>query len=279
MIVSEHFAAHAFARRNGPVVCRLDLLQVLPPPHLVGREPLEGRVAAGRIKLSVSVEAVVAAHAYIVPAERIGILAVERILLIGELVKAHTLGLVGETGRVGFLEGVVLEGDYEFLPRKVDTAQGEGRVAIRHLVGLLIVGAVEQRERKIILGLGDLEQRGVGDDDSRVAAVHCMVVHLHLIHHAGLVVAALHAEHVALDTVVECSRRNLDFALCTGDIVAKSEYLVVGLGHQVVAHEEGSDADNRGSDDERSNEPSERYAGCLDGHKLFVFAHLADDHH
>ena len=47
-----------------------------------------------------------------------------------------------------------------------------------------------------------------------------MVINQHAMHDSGLVVLGVDTEHIAVDAVVECSGRDIDFFLGLADIVA-----------------------------------------------------------
>ena len=147
------------------------------------------------------------------------------------------------------------------------------RINIFNRVLLLTLGGMCAAVAGIIWGFSQMDKETMDLVSTSAANILLLTIIV------SFILAGMRKKINVYDAFIEGAGRNLDAFLGAGDVVAQGEDLVVGLGHQVVAHEEGSDADDRGSDDERGNEPSERYAGCLDGHKLFVLAHLADDHH
>ena len=102
-----------------------------------------------------------------------------------------------------------------------------------------------------------------------------MVIDHHPVHHAGVVVAAVHAQYVPLDAVIEDAGRDLDLVLCLVDVVAEGVDLVVSDRYQVIGRIESQDADDCGGYEQRRHDPHERDASALDGDELVVLAHLS----
>ena len=164
--------------------------------------------------------------------------------------------------------------------------QLQGGVSVVLLVGLLIVGAVvhpecqvvEEVQGKVGLVLGHLHYRRIGQRKTCVA-LPVMVVEHHIFHHPSLVVAASDPEDISLDSIVECSGRDLDLFLGLADVIPQREDLVVGDRYKVVDDEESADADEERGDENRQHHPENRHSGRFQGDELVVLAHIPDGHH
>ena len=162
-----------------------------------------------------------------------------------QAVEPHGLHLFAETGRVGLLIGIVLQRNNQFLPTEMNTPHGQGSIPVFPRILFLIIGAVEQLESEVILGFGHLEQTAVGNGNAGVAPPVGMVVHLDVVHHAGLLVPAVNPQDISINTIVEGAGRDFDLRLGAADIVPHGINLVDGIGHKPVAHKEGGNTDEQ----------------------------------
>ena len=70
-----------------------------------------------------------------------------------ELLKIHGFHFIVETGRIRFLESIVLKRNIQFLPCEINLLKLERSVSIALLVGLLVIGSVIESEREETLVL------------------------------------------------------------------------------------------------------------------------------
>ncbi len=201
------------------------------------------------------------------------------VVAVAEVAEVHGTHLLAVTGAVGMMEGVVFQGNHHFLVVETDALQRQGGVAVLALVLFLVVHPVKELERQVVLGLGHFDDAAVGYGNARVAFPDGVVVHLDVVHHACLLVPALHPQDVPVDAVVERARGDFDFTFGTADVVAHGVNLVDGVGDQAVAHEESAHADEHAHEDHRQQYARERNAGGLDGGELELLAHVAQRHH
>ena len=171
---------------------------------------------------------------------------VQGIPFVCKLPGIHALHLVSETAGIRLLESVIAQGYDKFLAGEIDVLQLKGGVPVFLGVGLLIVGPVEKGEREVVLVPAHLHEGGIGKCQGSVAFVGTVVVNHHAVHHAALVILAVHAQDVAVDAVVEGSGRDFYFVLGASDIVAERINLIESLGHQIVADEIRADAYQHG---------------------------------
>ena len=129
--------------------------------------------------------------------------------------------------------------------------QLERCVPVAHLVGFLIVDAAEHLECQIILRLGHLYHRRIGNRHADIALACRMVINQHAMHDSGLVVLGVDTEHIAVNAVVEGSGRDIDFFLGLADIVAQREDLVVRHRYQIIRSEKRKYADYCRTNDNR----------------------------
>ena len=173
------------------------------------------------------------------------------VLAVAELIQVHCPYLVAELGLFRLLESIVAQRDNHVLPPEIHSLQLERCVPVAHLVGFLIVDAAEHLECQIILRLGHLYHRRIGNRHADIALAGGMVINQHAMHDSGLVVLGVDTEHIAVDAVVECSGRDIDFFLGLADIVAQRENLVVRHRHQIIRGEKRKYADYCRTNDNR----------------------------
>ena len=196
-----------------------------------------------------------------------------------QLLQVHRLYLVVKAARVRLLEGIVLQRNDELLLLEVDLLKRQGSIAVLLVVGFFVVCSVVQGECEVSLVLRHLHKRRVGECKTCVALALGVVVHHHTVHHICLLVSVVDSEDVALDTVVECTGRDLDLFLCLSDVVTKSVDLVVRYRDEVVGDEECSDTDDNAYESERDEDTLERNTCSLDGEELVVLAERSQRHH
>ena len=66
-----------------------------------------------------------------------------------QLLEVHGFDLVVEAGRVGLVEGVVLQRNDHLLPVEIDFLELEGGVPVLAVVGLLVVRTVVEDEGEV----------------------------------------------------------------------------------------------------------------------------------
>ena len=203
----------------------------------------------------------------------------QRVLSVPELAEALGLDLVPELGPFGFLESVVLQRDYHLLRPEGDLLQLQGSIPVADFVGLLIVDAAEQLECQVVLARRHPYHGGVGYGHAGVALVAGMVIYQHSVHHLGLVILAVHPEHISVDAVVECACWNVDFLLGAPDVVPQGVNLVEGHRDQIVHREECDDGDDGRADDQRREYSRKGDSGRLHCNELVVLGQLAYGHH
>ena len=204
---------------------------------------------------------------------------VQGIAFVLELSDAHRLCLVLETHAVGLLETVVFQRNHQVLAAEVDVLQGQGRVGVAYRIGFLVVRPIEKGEGQIVFGLGDLNERGVGEGDRGVGLVVGMVVNSDSVEHLALLVLVHHPYRVSFYAVVEYARRYLDFVLGIEYVVAQGIDFRPGLRHQPVTHEKCTDCDYGADHGQRSHHAGEGNSGSLHCKEFLVLGHLAYDHH
>ena len=106
-----------------------------------------------------------------------------------------------------------------------------------------------------------------------------MVINHCPVHHSGLVVPVFDPKHIAIDTVIERTGRNLDFLLCAPDVVPQGENLIICYRNKIVGNEEGTYADNERSYRQGDEDSFERYSSRLDGKELVVLCERTYRHH
>ena len=161
----------------------------------------------------------------------------------------------------------------------MDPLELQGGIAIPFGIGFLVVGAVIKGKGEVVLLLGHLHLRRIGQGQEGVPLVGRVVIDHDTVHLAGLVVGILHAQDVSVDTVVERPGGDFDLLLGLADIVSERVDFVVGQGHQVVQSEEGADADAHRGDDEWGHDPEDGDTGRFHGQQLVVLTHLPEGHH
>ena len=177
------------------------------------------------------------------------------------------------------MECIVLQRNHQVLSLEMHSLESQRGVPVFAFVVFLVVGAVVKMEGKVVLALGHLYHAAVRYRDAGIALSNRMIIHLDLIHHAGVLVPVFHAEDIALDAVVEGSGGDFDLGLGAADIVPHGVYLIDGIGDQAVGDEEGAYGDENGHDDHGDEHPEQGNAGCLDGSELELLSHLPQRHH
>ena len=201
------------------------------------------------------------------------------ILSVVQGLQVHGTHLLPVTGAVGLMIGVVLQLDHHFLAVELDALQGQGSVAVFAPVLFLVVHAVEQLEGKVVLGFGHADDAAVGHRKAGVPLAGRVVVHLDVVHHARLLVAALYAQDIPVDAVVEGSRGDFDLTLGAADVVSHGVDLVDGVGDQAVSHVESPHADQQGDDGHGYQHAGQGDAGGLHGRELEFLSHVSQRHH
>ena len=258
------------------------VLDVLPLHKAGRREHLlanHSRMAGSGIQLVLHCQRIVLCDHAVIARMGLVVELAQRIAFVRQLVRVHTLDLVAETAGIRLLESVIAERNNQFLPREIHVLELQRGVAVLFGVGLLIVGAVVKGEGEIILVLAHLHERRIRQGDGDITLAGSVVINHHVVHNAGLVVLLADPENIAVDAVVEGSGGDFNLVLGAADIVAERINLVERLRHEVVAYEEGADADENGYHSKRHHHARKRNARALDGHELVVLAHLAQGHH
>ena len=201
------------------------------------------------------------------------------IVPVAEALQVHGTDLLSVPGGVRMMERIVLQRDNHFLIAEMDSLEGQGGVPVPAFVVLLVAGAVVEMEGEVVLALGHLYDAAIGNRDAGVAPANRVVVHLDVVHHSGGLVPVFDAEDVALDTVVEGSGGDFNFALGAADIVPHGINLVDGVGNQAVADKECADAHQHCDYYHRNEHPHKGDAGGLDGGELELLSHLPQGHH
>ena len=106
-----------------------------------------------------------------------------------------------------------------------------------------------------------------------------MVIEHYTLHHSCGLIPVLDTQDIAVDSVVEYSRRNLDLFLRLPYVLPERVDLVVGLGNKGVDDEECRDGDDYGGYEQGSHHPEHGHSGCLEGNELVVLSHAAHCHH
>ena len=105
-----------------------------------------------------------------------------------------------------------------------------------------------------------------------------MVVNHHSVHDSRFVVFALDTQHIAVDSVVESTGRNIDFLLRLSDILTQRINLIVRDRNKIVHSEKRQDTDDNRADYQRPQNPVQGNTCGLHGYKLIVLSHLTDSH-
>ena len=180
---------------------------------------------------------------------------------------------------------------FEKLASETETLHGDDAVllledvmaqrafAVPLVVARLLVGlAVEERDEQVFLVVRQADVARVGHRGGHVAVDVAVVVDQHVAQQVGLGVLFADADAHVLDAVEEEPVLEFDDLFLLADVVEDAEHLLVGIGNQIVHHEETADGDDAHYDDERFEYFRQRHARRLHRQQFVVFAQVAQRH-
>ena len=184
--------------------------------------------------------------------------------------------LVREVGVRAF-ETETLHGDDAVL--LLEDVMAQRAFAVPLVVARLLVGlAVEERDEQVFLVVRQADVARVGHRGGHVAVDVAVVVDQHVAQQVGLGVLFADADAHVLDAVEEEPVLEFDDLFLLADVVEDAEHLLVGIGNQIVHHEETADGDDAHHDDERFEYFRQRHARRLHRQQFVVFAQVAQRH-
>lgn len=146
-------------------------------------------------------------------------------------------------------------------------------------VARLLVGlAVEERHQQELLVVREADVARIGHNRVHVAIHLAVVVNQHVAQQVRLGVLTPDANRHVVDAVEEEAVLELDGLLLLADVVEDAVHLLVGVGDQVVAHEEAAHGDDAHHHQQRPHDARQRHAGRLHGQQLVVLAQVAHRH-
>ena len=136
--------------------------------------------------------------------------------------------------------------------------------AVPLVVARLLVGlAIEERDEQVFLVVRQADVARVGHRGGHVAVDVAVVVDQHVVQQVGVGFLVAHADRHVVDAVEEESVLEFEGLFLLADVVEDAEHLLVGIGNQIVHHEETADGDDAHHDDERFEYFRQRHARRL----------------